>query len=213
MKKWLTLSLALVIAAVSQAVTVAWAVPNQTNNPGWVNEITSAYYVYSTKELGSVGGDCADVYTAQTSPDNSDYTQTGYTQKVGAYMPRDPVIVDPENGDQYGLFGSPTIDPTIVGKDGVYMYLVVVKEENVYAVAGGIKLTYDSETDSYANSSKGVYQTSAEGTAPDYGEYLDFDIWLGGTWKDVGAPEPTVLALLALGVAGVALRRKQNFTK
>ena len=41
---------------------------------------------------------------------------------------------------------------------------------------------------------------------PDPILYLD-PVWIGGTFRDA-APEPTALALLALGVAGAALRRR-----
>ena len=39
------------------------------------------------------------------------------------------------------------------------------------------------------------------------GQFIEIP-WLGGNWRDAVVPEPTALALLALGVAGLALRRK-----
>lgn len=205
MKKWLTLSLALVIAAVSQAVTVAWTVPNSNKATtegvsGWFEtEVGSAYFVYSTDPLGSVGGDCANVYTAATS---SEAFSFGVVKN-----------------EKQTLIGTDVAGPTLAADAAVgtevtgYYYMVVVNKDAdpKYAVAGTQVTFTKTENDGWT-ANRGVFVNEVGSTPSGY-DYFDFDTWLGGTWTSVGAPEPTVLALLALGVAGVALRRKQNFTK
>ncbi|MGN1326079.1 MAG: PEP-CTERM sorting domain-containing protein, partial [Candidatus Spyradenecus sp.] len=73
-----------------------------------------------------------------------------------------------------------------------------------YAVLGGKQYAKGSE------STTGVYDTDVSGPsgAPIGTDYVDIGPFLGGTWTAAKTPEPTVLALLSLGIAGVALRRK-----
>lgn len=89
---------------------------------------------------------------------------------------------------------------------GNYYYLVFVAngigdaDLGTYAIAGAQYVTDKGEI-----KSPGFFNVEAN-KLPDYvGEFADLS-WIAANHKS--APEPTVLALLALGFAGLALRRK-----
>lgn len=89
---------------------------------------------------------------------------------------------------------------------GTYYYLVFVAnadtaEEGTYAIAGA---QYLKNEENGKITSPGFFDTEAS-RPPAYIEYADLS-WIAANHKS--APEPTVLALLAVGVAGLALRRK-----
>lgn len=210
MKKWFTLSLALVAAAVSHAVTVAWTVPNSNTDAakgesGWWSQVGSAYFVYSADKQLTAG----EAYSAATGTGASSgslafswgETYNGKQTLLGTNV-AGPDLPSPSNEQP---------NPSASG----YYYMVVVNKnnQNEYAVAGTqVNFTYTEGENGGWTANKGVYLNEV-GSAPTAYEYFDIEGWLGGTWGATGAPEPTVMALLALGVAGVALRRKQNLTK
>ena len=90
-------------------------------------------------------------------------------------------------------------------KSGTYYYFVFVADGNgsadagMYAIAGAQYLT-----DKSGNISPGFFDTTAD-SEPNYIDFANLS-WIAANHKS--APEPTVLALLAMGIAGVALRRK-----
>ncbi|MCI6589796.1 MAG: PEP-CTERM sorting domain-containing protein [Lentisphaeraceae bacterium] len=91
---------------------------------------------------------------------------------------------------------------------GTYYYLVFVANDGgnaasgTYAIAGA---QYVTTGQGGKITSPGFFDVEAN-SDPDYvGDFADLS-WIAANHKS--APEPTVLALLALGFAGLALRRK-----
>ena len=216
MKKWIVLSLALITAAISHAVTVSWVVSNTSYNNinNWAYTTDQGvstlnfniHFVYSETALK-----WSEVYSYDSSTSTQSFA-ANTTVKVGNVMD-DPV----DTGNQVlayanGLPPEPTTNQevanTVIGSGYYYMVIVKNDDKSQYAVAG--TTTEVVFTNGQSNTT-GVYASNV-GFEPEPENYVDMG-WLGGTWRDAVVPEPTVLALLAMGVAGVALRRKQNFLK
>ena len=183
--KSLFIGLCLLVAAAVQAVTIKWSVP--TLQYGWTGE-ASAYFVYSENAFAA-DNDYQAAYIAASKGGNSVVSAT--------------LMTNPVSGQKYGYKESLSYDTTATG----YYYLVFVKGStfdaaNVYAVAGGVRYKSDGST--------GIYNTVSGGDqTPNNGDYVEIPI-LGGTWSAAKTPEPTTFALLALGIAGLALRRKMH---
>lgn len=218
MKKWLTLSLALVAAAVTQAVTVAWTVPNSDYNVnGWARNSDgtpgyTAYFVYSEAEITNV----STVYDMAMQG-----ASDGTVVKAYSYKTETSTVGTEIKNTLYGDGLLPAAKGTTVEGSGYYYMIVINDTANTdgtydYAVAGTpqeVVFAKDSTSGAQTiENGNGVYANVA-GSNPEAMTYFDMTGWLGGTWDDAMVPEPTVLALLAFGVAGVALRRKKNFTK
>lgn len=103
--------------------------------------------------------------------------------------------------------GDITVDSTGEGK---YYYLVVFNNDSEDAATGASGDYIVSEAVQYTGTGSNGFSNAAVSTegAPDIGNFYMPD-WMGGTWSAPRqTPEPTALALLALGIAGFALRRK-----
>lgn len=174
--------LALCMVTALRAVSIQWTVPNSQYD--WFNKSTTGvYFVYTESAV--------------------DYKTLAPKVENGVIVPGSGTVADSygfRKGTLAGnVAGAQAQFENIPGTSGYYYYMVVYSKTNPdqYAVAGGIQ--YGLGT--------GIYDQTVDDEKPEFGDYVDLG-WIGGTWNAALVPEPTVLALLALGVAGVALRRK-----
>lgn len=220
MRKFLLALMMTVVVASLQAITIQWTVPSSGSVSktdvweDWTGELTGAsiYLVYSQTEwktadqvwnansglkvaLGANGK--ATVTDLSTGNDVTKYQPSTWMNFSGNNQINMLVSISGENG-----FGN--------GRDEGYYYLVVFDptleqdEGPKYAVSNAIQYTGGTDTQ------KGITQTIVNPESsklPEVAEFVDIG-WMGGTWTSAVVPEPTALALLALGVAGLALRRK-----
>lgn len=207
MRRFLLALLMTTVVASLQAITINWQVAN--SEFAWADEGVSTYLVYS--ESGNLSAE--NVYKGNYDG----YKVTvGSAEAVGGATAVDSGVVNsywtPGFGSaENGTLGSKAfvnvdLEGTAFG-DG-YFYLVVFKTgtndgtNDQYAVSKAVQYTANE-----SNATNGIYDINVDGVAPEMGQYIEIP-WLGGTWRDAVVPEPTALALLALGVAGLALRRK-----
>lgn len=165
-----------------RAVTVKWQVPNSSY--AWVND-ASAYFVYSQSSV------------------------TDYTNLYNANTPGLLADSSLKKGERTSLTELKEIGGLSASFDGLsytkassgffYLILFNTKSSSEYVVIGGVQ----------GSNAYGVYSTES-GAAPNVGDYVDSVGIIAGTWTAAKTPEPTALALLALGMASALLRRKAS---
>ncbi len=190
MKKFLALLALAFIAYSAQAVVVRWDVPFQGDEyTSWTDAMYSAnisvVYIANTSPIASA----ADVIDAMS---DSTIVGTAKGNDGSVHEVNNTWVVDVglgtttpvENGTYYLVFQDPS-----EGGSGNY----AVSSTTYTSGAAGWVADVTVDPDNIPE----TFDTSIQTT------------WMeGSTWKAVTVPEPTALALLALGVAGLALRRK-----
>ncbi len=215
MRKFLMMALGLALAGPAAALSCSWEW--NANGSGWAD--SSCYYlVYSERSLtaaeavyaaskgtyagndGTWGG-TFDRNAAQANLGNTKYSVSD--QGTAFTNPYDDTPTFTEIGfqqDQFPKGGQDSGEDGYSGEEG-YLYLVIFDNKTL-SEAGQFAVAKAGET--------GQVKIDANGqvVGPGGGAPLEFltPVWLGGTHR--AAPEPTALALLALGIAGVALRRR-----
>lgn len=215
MRKFLMMALGLALVGPAAALSCSWEW--EANGSGWAD--SSCYYlVYSAQSLtaaeavyaaskgayagndGTWGG-TFDGDAAKTSLGDTKYSVSN--QGTDFEFPYDDTPTFTEIGfqqDQFPEGGQDSGEDGYSGEEG-YLYLVIF-DDRTLSEAGQFAVAQAGETGQVTIDSTGQV------VGPGGGASLEFftPVWLGGTHR--AAPEPTALALLALGIAGVALRRR-----
>lgn len=211
MKLFLSTLFVAAMAATVQAVTVAWTLQNSY----WIYAQDGHYEGTDVTNWTGVGANNAatlDVYVFFSTSDFVAEAAADAVTKGTAGAVKADYSADSSFGTS--LTGSSTLQVTAsnlntAGASGYY-YMVIFEGNNTsaenYAVAKTTPIT--GGANGVADNNQGVYNMEA-GAKPDAAEYVQLDWMADSTWAAPKAtPEPTALALLALGVAGLALRRK-----
>ena len=195
MKKMLMAIAALTLSGAASAATVTW----QWDASADFDLASSSFYmVASDTELSA-----SQAVLAADSDYGGDGLVAGTDRPAqGSFtlVSESDLSIDQTDGI-YITYDSESADSSIdFGENGKYLYLIVfntVEGENVAFAVG---------------SSDGLWKAEeAIGSFPPLPSAPINPDWIGGTYTDVmpgTIPEPTALALLALGIAGVALRRR-----
>ena len=229
MRRFLIALLMTCVVASLQAITINWHLKDvQANEDGtggksWnLTQSSVVYFVYSQSDNLSETDLAKGTYTAYNGY-NIGYKSVKDANGKESYITAATQIgsgatdttIDGVDMSTFGSYASLTIDGTVAAG---YFYLVVFNPANDptkqgnYLVSNAMAYTpgtTDSDGDKISdNNENGIYDTTVDGERPEIGDFVDIT-WMGSAMGPSPiVPEPTALALLALGVAGLALRRK-----
>ncbi len=211
MKRFLILSMLFVtLTAPLQAVYVAWQLTTKNGEafPGTFSAENSSnisyQFVYSVSQLTTA----KDVVEYANNTNNKGYVSgygNGSNIFTGVMQDDNPGAYVNWTGLLTGSNNSYLSNPEITDGTGGWFYVIVfdaaAPDENTHYAVAGTQLT--------EYGANGIYSNTAGNTVTNAADYVDMNTWLAeATWSGMPTPEPTVVTLLALGVAGLALRRK-----
>ena len=200
MLKGLFVLLSLGAVSAAQAVMVAWKVPAWDS--AWLQSSNVEVYLVSASSVDAEGNIAWNSTGNWTNDKSSASSSSGVT--VG-----NDALPTPSAGNYGALIGDAARIYMDVGtlNSGTYYSLVFAftsgDQQGHYAMTQGVQYTVTDGTPG-----KGFVNAAASGSSgmPSPAEWLDI------SWSSAnnvrGTPEPTALALLAFGVAGLALRRR-----
>lgn len=208
MKKVCIALACLAFGGVASALTIGWQWSPMDSS---LVQGSSYYMVYSTSDLSaeqvvaSVASANNTTYkgigtTWGSTLNSSSVELSGITYDVTPGEGETTGVGYPTGDDAQALFDDSTFPGSNVAGTSGYLYFVIFNDETI---SGSSQFAVAKAPTTVTVNDKG--QVVEGGQIPDALEF-QAPVWLGGTHR--AAPEPTALALLALGIAGAALRRR-----